>query len=253
MFMHDEIFKILPEKLRQAGKPLHPFGWHQHGWDRNYIFSVLQWCQANRLAVLGCEVVFFSRVKRNESFSQPHGPSDVHDTAKDASESWEQFVMRSHQEAVRFISNYKEPTFYTVIYVPTVIREECYRVLIRTVEGSGLGLETPLNLPGAPLEPSQLSLVLADLRDTLVNYLEGQNDIDSLIHWAAPCSYYSQSDLVSDKDRVRADLIDYAFGVIFRLSSQPSSDMHSLEQELRQIVRYINAELPFNGELVSLF
>jgi hypothetical protein len=251
--MHDEVFKVLPEKLRRAGNPFHPYGWFQHGWDRHHIFSVLQWGQANRLAVLGCEVVFFSRLKRDKSFSQPHGPSDVYDTAKDASESWEQFVVRSHQEAVRFISNYKEPTFYTVIYVPTVIWEEYYRVLIRIDEESGLGLEMPLNLPEAPLEPSQLSLVLADLRDTLVNYLEGEVDVGSLLHWAATCSYYSQSDLKSDKDRLRADLIDYAFGAIFSLSSQPSRDINILEHELLQIVRYINAETPFNGEFVSLF
>lgn len=253
--MKKRFFYEMPEDLRHKAVDLSRLAFYLSGyaWDRETILQVCAWCRSRGLAILGGEVHYFPPSTGRQGV-YPGGWS----SERQVDEKWQHYIERSYQESCAYLKAYPVGEEVDFLFEPIVIDETGYQHLKQP------GEEEPedeiywasITERDRKIENrvSELNSMLMTVKDQIEQYLEDKIDTEKLIE--RTLRYPNCPEPIDDityAEKLRADLIDYALGVILSLHSEESEQSQTDREDLEQLLRYLNGEEPFCGETIYAF
>lgn len=222
----------LPEQVRCEAIAFSQFwegasGW---GWYRNAALKMLEYCRESLWAVLGGAVY---------EVSQPFIPAGLWYTDRHSDESWNHYVARSLAEAQRYIIAYTANTRSEALFEVRIQDEKGFLSLTQAELARALAEAEAM----ISSNMRQLNASLKTLQHLVRLYLSRQITLERL-RANLLASLSSVSDAQTRAERLRLDLLYFCVGVVETLSSR------SIDQQLLQLLDYLEGREPFVGELL---
>lgn len=120
--MKNHIFDLIPEKFRSSAISLETMGVNDVAWPRTIALSIVNILQRNNIAILGGDVL----VKEKEQLKHTY---DNWYSNRKTREPWIDFVVRSHDETVKYLRKYNDPENGTYAYTIVCCNETDHKNL----------------------------------------------------------------------------------------------------------------------------